>query len=349
MAAWLGLGLFDAIQTVFVMHSEGMHHVWSTVFLETLASWIPWAVATPFVVRLGRRLPPVAPRPFGTWLAHIAACVAIAVCFAAWSAALQILTNPFSEPRQSSFSVLWFDGFASSLLSSVVLYSVILVVSYAVDSRERLAFERTETARLSEQLSQAQLDALRNQIEPHFLFNALNAVAGLARAGRVDDAVRTIAELSDFLRRTLDDVARDHVTLSDEIAFARSYLNIQRVRFADRLEVRFDVPEDLERAHVPSLILQPLVENAVKHGIARSIRGGTIAIAVSDSADTLTVRISNDGPPLRAAWREDAGGIGLANVRARLETLYGDAFSLDLRDRAAGGVEAMLSLPLHRT
>src|SRR5262249_15042223 len=155
------------------------------------------------------------------------------------------------------------------LLSSVMLYAGILAVGLILESRLRLARQEAETARLSEQLSRAQLDALRRQIEPHFLFNSLNSIAGLIRDKQNDAAVTTIVRLSDFLRRVLADSSRQLVSLAEEVEFSERYLEIQKVRFAERLDLRVDVPVELRSAQVPSLLLQPMVENAVKHGIAK--------------------------------------------------------------------------------
>src|SRR6202042_3263101 len=135
----------------------------------------------------------------------------------------------------------WLDHFYNGVFSGLILYSAILAVSYVLDSRSRLAYQQTETARLNEQLSKAQLDALRRQIEPHFLFNTLNAVAGLVREQRNDAAVSMIAGLSDFLRRVLEDSTLQQVPLEEEMEFAHKYLEIQKVRFAERLQLRVDV------------------------------------------------------------------------------------------------------------
>ncbi|WP_219341547.1 sensor histidine kinase [Nevskia soli] len=186
---------------------------------------------------------------------------------------------------------------------------------------------------------------MRRQIEPHFLFNTLNAVAGLVREGRNDSAVSMIAGLSDFLRRTLDASTRQQVPLQEEMDFTRKYLDIQKVRFADRLQLSVDVPVELYSAQVPSLILQPMVENAVKHGIAKRVRGGAIRITASRSDQVLTLSVCNDGPSLPSDWTGARPGIGMSNVRTRLTSLYGDAFELTMRNQNAGGVEVSVSLP----
>ena len=345
-AIWFGFGLIAALQTVFVMRAEGMHHAWVTLFITTVASWLAWAVTTVLVLPLGRRFPPVKVRPVTTWFVHLGACAAAGLLFALWATCLDVLFNPYAvSSPQGTFEQMWFGRFYNGVLSSVLLYSAILAASYVLDSKARLAQQQTETARLNEQLSKAQLDALRQQIEPHFLFNTLNAIAGLVREQRNDDAVNMIVRLSEFLRRVLEDTARQQVPLKEELEFAQKYLEIQKARFADRLRIRIDVPNELYRAQVPTLILQPMVENAVKHGIAKRVQGGSIQIAATHRDGNLVLRVCNDGPSLPADWATAHPGIGIANVRTRLQGLYGDGFELTLCNQESGGVAASVSLP----
>jgi LytS/YehU family sensor histidine kinase len=233
----------------------------------------------------------------------------------------------------------------NGLITSLFLYAMILAVSFALESRERLARQETETARLNEQLSKARLDALRRQIEPHFLFNTLNAIAGLVREKRNDAAVSMIAGLSDFLRRVIKDPDRQVVPLREEVEFLQRYLDIQKVRFADRLQIIVDIPREFLPVQVPSLLLQPLVENAIKHGIAKRAQEGTIRIAASRSNGMLTLSVYNDGPALRADSAEADTGIGLSNMRTRLRSLYGDSFQLNMRNQEPGGVQVSVSVP----
>lgn len=342
---WGGIGLFDATQTVLTMRSMGMHHYWTRLFLTLWLSWLPWLFATPLVFRLGRRYPPSQWKRTSTWAIHLCACASIGLVYAAWVAMWESWLNPWAfSPGPDPFPQLWWHKFDASLLSVAILYGVILLVSRLVDSQEALARQQTETARLNEQLSKAQFDALRRQIEPHFLFNTLNAIAGLVREKRNDAAVSMIAKLSDFLRRVVDDSDRQQVSLGEELDFTQKYLDIQKVRFAERLEFSVDVPAELLSAQVPSLILQPMVENAIKHGIAQRAHGGAIRIAAARLNGTLTLRVYNDGPSLPAGWETGASGIGISNVRTRLQSLYGEGFELTLRNQR-GGVEASVSVP----
>jgi two-component system LytT family sensor kinase len=345
-AIWFGVGLFDATQTVFVMRSEGMHHSWVSLYATLLVSWLPWALATPLVLRLGRRYPVARWKRLRTWAVHFTMCVLIGLAFSAWIAFWEQWLNPWALiPGPDPFPLLLLHKFENGLLSYLILYGIILLVSHILDSQKQLALQQTETARLNEQLSKAQLNALRRQIEPHFLFNTLNAIAGLVREKRNDTAVSMIAGLSDFLRRVVQDSDRQQVPLQAELEFTRKYLDIQKVRFAERLEFSVDVAEELLLAQVPSLILQPMVENAVKHGISKRAQGGAIRIAAFCNNGTLTMRVYNDGPALPNGWEANQSGIGISNVRTRLQSLYGDAFELSMHNQEPDGVEVSCSVP----
>ena len=214
VAIWFGVGLFDATQTVFTMRAEGMHHYWVQLFFTLLLAWLPWILATWLVLRVVRHYPPAEWRRLSTWGIHLAVYGAIGTVSAAWNALLEVLLNPWAKsPGPGTFVDLFSNNFYNSLLSNLIIYVGILLVSSMLESRERLAQEQTETARLNEQLSNAQLNALRRQIEPHFLFNTLNAIAGLVREKRNDAAVDMLAGLSDFLRRVVNDSDRQQVPL----------------------------------------------------------------------------------------------------------------------------------------
>jgi len=347
---WSAVAVFDATQTVLAMRAEGMHHNWTELFVWVLLSWVPWALATPIILTLGRRYPPVHLTRI-SWLAvHLSACAGIGLVWSAWIAWLETLLDPWAKsPPTQPFFMLWRFKFYNGLLLFLMLYGFVLAVSYVLRSRERMARQQTETARLNEQLSKAQLDALRRQIEPHFLFNTLNAISGLIREKRNDAAVNMIAALSDFLRRLLEDSNRHEVPLSQEIEFLQKYLDIQKARFADRLRVSVEVATDVLSAQVPSLILQPMVENAIKHGIARRAQGGALRISAASDNGMLTLTVYNDGPKLPDDWETGSSGIGISNVRTRLRSLYGTSCRLSMRNQKPDGVEVSISVPFKET
>jgi two-component system LytT family sensor kinase len=344
LASWTGIAIFDATQNVFAMRVEGMQHVWSNVFVSVALRWVPWALFTPAVIYLGRRFPPSA--SLRSWPVHLGAVAVMASISAAWATLLEILLHPWAPAElPGPFMETWGHKLYGGTLQSLILYTFILVISFALDSRNRLARQHTEAALLSEQLSKAHLAALRRQIEPHFIFNALNSIAGLVRESRNDAAVNMIVALGDFLRRVTKDFNAPQVSLSEEVEFLGKYLDIQKMRFTSRLNVDLQVPNELRGFQVPSLILQPLVENAIKHGIAQRAEGGVVRIAAAVRDWKLYLSVYNDGPLLKPL-EESAGGIGLSNLRTRLLLLYGQDFELLLKNEGVGGVLVSLSLPL---
>ncbi len=353
---WAGIGLVDATQTVVSMRSMGMHHAWVRLFIFEVLQWLPWALATPLVMQLAIRRP-LAPRLARLGVAlglHVAAWLALTVVAALWIATSEHALDPWTPDFQiAPVHVLFVHRMHDQWLSTLFIYYCILMAGHALHSRDRLARERATAAELAEQLAQARLDALRHQIAPHFLFNALNAISGMVREQRAEQAVETIARISEFLRHSLHDGGAQEVALDEELHFATLYLDIQKMRFEDRLAARIGVAPELGRAMVPRLILQPLVENAIKHGIAMRVQPGAVEIAASRTPTALVLEIYNDGPAIAAndavgpalAASPRTGSIGLANVRNRLQGLYGDDATLDVANVDGRGVKVTIHLP----
>jgi len=341
---WLGFALVNATQIVAGMGAVGMQHAWSRLFFTVLASWIVWALATPLVLRLGHRYPLAQWRSIRAWAVRLAACFTIGAIYSAWAAGLQMLLQPWGYVQVTEFGKTAFSVFYGEFHLFLILYAAILAIDYALESKRRLAQRETEAARLSEQLSRTQLAALRRQLEPHFLFNTLNAIAGLVRENRNDDAVSMIAGLSDLLRRVLDDSGKQEVSLGEEMEFLETYLEIQKTRFAERLRLSVDVPKEFLSARVPSLILQPMVENAIEHGIEKRAAGGLLRIGAVRDNGFLTLSVYNEGPRIPEDWEQRRAGVGIANVRSRLRTLYGEASQLKIENREQG-VEVQFSVP----
>jgi signal transduction histidine kinase len=342
---WLSIGTFDASDTVFSMRAEGHHHAWVSLFFTLLFSWLPWALGSPLILWLGRGYP-LTSKSVLRWLSHLAVCAGIGFASAALTASLEVWLNPWLlNPPPNSVLSLTVTRFLNHSVSLLILYASIMAIGYALDSRERLAVQETETAHLNELLTRAQLDALRRQIEPHFLFNTLNNVAALIREERNNAAVETIAGLGHLLRRVVECPDRHEVALGEEMEFLEKYLDIQKLRFPERLRLSVDVPKELFAAQVPSLVLQPLVENSIKHGIAKSVQGGRIRIGAVRSGQMLTLNVYNDGPRLPLDQGSPPAGTGISNIQTRLRSLYGNAFSLTMRNEGPHGVEVSISLP----
>jgi two-component system LytT family sensor kinase len=233
----------------------------------------------------------------------------------------------------------------TSLPWSVLLYFAILgcvhAFSYYLEARDR----EQQAALLSGQLAEARLSALRMQLHPHFLFNSLNAITVLVRDQRTELATRMLELLSDVLRQVLRTDRPHEVAVSEELQLVQQYLAIEQVRFSDRLEVRFEIDDAVLNAAVPRFILQPLVENALRHGVSVHSDRVVVEIGVRRTGDRLQLWVRDDGPGIDASA---AGrGVGLENTRQRLQTLYGDAATFVLQPAEGGGAIARVDLPYH--
>jgi two-component system, LytTR family, sensor kinase len=228
-------------------------------------------------------------------------------------------------------------GFASETIAFWALIGIVYGVEYHRRYRER----ELHAARLEAELASARLDALTAQLQPHFLFNTLNSISTLMRRD-VDAADEMLAHLSGLLHRTLRQQDRHEIPLSEELELLRHYLDIMQIRFHDRLAVRMEIDEQLTGARVPPFILQPLVENAIRHGIGRKPGAGTIEIAARRVADSIEISVRDDGEG-HAGGDE---GVGLSNTRRRLRELYGERGRLELRGCEGGGLCAVLRIPL---
>jgi hypothetical protein len=345
-AIWCAGALFDASQTLLTMHAVGVGKAWLRPFLIVFVSWLPWALATPFVTELARRWPIVRGEIFKAMSLHLAAFTAISVTAEAWSALLRVIFDPWHRSSPPTFVNTWSDLLVEQLMTFVIAYALILTVTYVVDSREKMARQMTETARLNEELSRAQLAVLRGQMDPHFMFNTLNSIASLVYDQRGDAAVGMIVGLSEFLRRASEDSHRAQVTLREEVEYLQRYIDIQKVRFGDRLRVSVDIPNALMATQVPNLLLQPLVENAIKHGVSKRRSGGEIRVSGMCRDGALRLTVYNDGPWAQEDLAVASHRVGLGNLRTRLQILHGDRSELLLQPAEAGGLEVIVTLPL---
>jgi two-component system, LytTR family, sensor kinase len=225
----------------------------------------------------------------------------------------------------------------------VLLYFAIAGAVQAILSARALRKREADALKLQASLAEARLAALRSQLNPHFLFNVLNTAAMLAREGKNDDTVAVLARLSELLRYVLREGRSGTATLGDELQFLRGYLELEQVRFADRLQVRFDTDPGLEPVRLPSLLLQPLVENAVRHGIARRPGAGRIEIRVRRDGSKIRLEVCDDGPGLAPGAAEK--GIGVRTTRERLLHRYGAEAALVLGAAPDGGTSAVVTLP----
>jgi two-component system LytT family sensor kinase len=327
-AAWTALAVFFSISTSLIYASQGRPPLWLFVFGISLAQWWPWVIMTLAVVWVTRRVALSMKRLWLTLPVHLTASVAIAM--------VTIQIQNLARTRLlgvQPFIVI--NNLGLQILIYWALVALTAILDRYVESRSRAAAAET-------QLSQTQLELLRVQLQPHFLFNALNAISELIHEDP-DKAEHMIGLLSDLLRAALDTGRGQLVPLSDEVGLLERYLDIQRTRFGSRLDVRIDIPGDCAAALVPHLCLQPLAENAIRHGLSPRASGGTIWIGAAREADRLVLTVADDG--LGVSMTAPTG-IGVSNTRTRLASLYGDRASFTLEPRIGSGTVATLAMPL---
>lgn len=334
-AVWTLLGLFSFADWLASSSSRPVHRPWLPVFGSTMLDYYTTGLATPVYVWLVRRFAIVAPR-FGRtvllYVAVMAACVVLK-----WIVDVP-LENALFHKNYTLLFVLVNDSFGV-VLSQLIFVVLLIAIEWYRAARQA----EVRASALAAQLSSAQLDALRSQLDPHFLFNTLNSISALMhRDVRAADTM--LSRLSDMLRMTLDSTSAQEVPLRAELETTRLYLDIMDARFGDRLSWRFEVGDALLDERVPSFLLQPLVENVVRHGIGESNRRTTIGVGAEAAGDVLTLRIADDGRglPPDAALTE---GIGLRNTRRRLEELYGTSARLEVTSRDGGGTEVIVTIP----
>jgi two-component system LytT family sensor kinase len=311
-----------------------------SAMLATVPPLLYWLSLLPLVLWLSARLP----LRRGSMVRSIAAHVIAAVLAAGLYAELMVRiftewwTLPDPEIGPVAYRTIRFQF-------GLLAYSFIISWGYVHEYFTRLRARDVALARLETELAQAQLRALKSQLHPHFLFNTLHAITVLIRRD-ADAAIGMVMRLSDLLRMTLVDADRPEVPLERELRFLHLYLEIERTRFRDRLEVVWDVAPGLEGAAVPPLLLQPLVENALKHGIKKRASGGRVLISGAAHNGTLTLTVTDNGPGLRdGAEGRNGNGIGLASTRARLQQLYGPAHRFSVEEAPSGGVTATVEIP----
>lgn len=316
---------------------------WKRLLAVWLISAYIWAVLTPVILYLARIFPLERKRLMKSLLAHLLA----SLFFAAFEVLLFVLILPhlgLPRPRPTFFLTFKF-ALAVDFHFNVLTYLAILGITLAVDYYRRYRERELRASQLQARLAQAQLQVLKMQLHPHFLFNTLHAIQTLMHKD-VEAADRMIARLSDLLRASLESVGVQEVSLKQELELLDRYLEIEQTRFRDRLTVEMQIEPETLDARVPNLILQPLVENAIRHGIAPRSAPGRIEISARRDNGTLNLEVRDNGRGIvldaEAKLKE---GLGLSNTRARLEQLYGPSHRFDLENRTGGGLIVSLAIP----
>ena len=346
---WTFIGIVFTLQGYFTSYrSEKPVSLVDSAYLQMTWSYL-WALATPLVLFAAARLPIERNNWIRSSLIHIPICILLSGIVTALGHIAMWLYwgwrfgRPFSFERMGRFVVANFS-------EGIGIYLLVAVTSYAFSYYSRYREGQLRTFQLEAQLSQAQLHALKMQLHPHFLFNTLHSISALLNKD-TESARKMITRLGDFLRLTLDNSGSQEVTLQQEMEFLSCYLEIERIRFQDRLVTRMDVAPQTLNAKVPNLILQPIVENAIRHGIAPRSTPGLLEIATEQRNGTLRIQVRDNGPGLlkhRTSENLFQKGLGLANTETRLERLYGAAHLFDLSNNPTGGLVVTLEIPFHK-
>jgi two-component system LytT family sensor kinase len=357
VGAWTVLGLLESSKAYVADQLQGIPRGWGAALVGNLPWWWCWALLTPIVFRLAARWrldggawPSAAVGHLG--LAAVLSTAHLAVVGTIYWHTITRRALPYLAPgvqQRLATPVGQIEAFLNGyLVVNVMTYGAIVVAWYALEyhrglrAREREALaHQARAAGLEARMHEARLDALRMELNPHFLYNALNAIAGLIRRRENGQAVEMVGRLGALLRSTLERGSGHEVTLREELDLLGLYLDIERTRFSDRLRVELAVDPAIMTALVPTFVLQPLVENAVRHGIAAVPGPGGIRIAAARRAGELVVGIADTGPGIVGQHE----GVGLRNTRARLAGLYGPVAELVLEQIAGGGTLATLRLP----
>lgn len=347
---WTFLGLSFASRTYLSYIQSNTEVNWLQVYSAYMIDFYLWGAVSPFIFWLSRRFPVERGRILNRIILHF--FVAVGLHFIVMSAACPMLWY-FGYPNLNLYPTLGalmkFTLTSHVMMhQSLLVYIGTLIAGHALEYYRQLQDGKTRAAELASQLAQAQLAALKMQIHPHFLFNTLNSIAALLHKD-VETADRMIARLSDFLRLTLNSSETSVVRLEQELEFLKTYLEIEKIRFQHRLKVNLRISPETLDARVPNLILQPLIENAIQHGIARQTSVGHLDIEARREADRLLIRIEDNGPGLngnRNRKRKSGDGVGLSNTRARLKQFYESDFQFEIKDKAnENGTVVDLNVP----
>jgi len=335
---WTAIAFLFAVQA----SARGAPGPFSRSLATSLTSFAPCALLTPFIAWLAQRYRLLPGERRASLLAHAGGVLAFVIVGGAMMGAFESLL-PWGEslPIARAATVAIGRYVAFDVLIYCMVAPAVLPLAYARDAYER----SVTTASLEGQLAQARLRALSHQLQPHFLFNTLNAIAALVREDP-PQAERLLARLSDLLRQALRDNDTLDTTLEDELTFLEKYLEVQEARFGPRLSVTFHVDPTLLDVEVPRLILQPLVENAILHGVAPRSGSGSVNVEARRAGDDMRLSVRDNGPGIPSSGLRE--GIGLRTTRARLAQVYGDQHRLEIVNQPEGGASCTLVLPLRR-
>jgi two-component system, LytTR family, sensor kinase len=338
------LALTVAAQAYLSMLGHG--HSFRRILAWQLTTWGFWACAAPLVLRRGARLMAERPRTRRRLRPVLALGLVLFLVHSTVAAQLTLWIQPFVPVETYDLRGAWLGQLPAHFVTDVLMFGLLLTLGAALWTYRRARALEVRESRLEAELARAQLHALRLEIEPHFLFNTLNAITALVRLKDNARAVDMLVGLGEFMRHSLDRSSEQTVPLSSEIAWMKRYVTLQQARFADRLDVRYRVAEDCLDCPVPALLLQPVVENALRHGLGRQLQRCTVELAAVRDLAALQITVLDDGVGLPVDFDLDRqSGTGLRNVRSRLQHLYGSAATFDISRTGSSGTRVTIRLP----
>ena len=340
---WTLLGVSFALGTYLGALQGGGQISWKRTIIGYLTDFYLWGLLSPLIFKLARRFE-LRDRFPRNVLLHLASSVILSFVVLSAAAVVYWFVGSPNLTRSPTLLALWRNNAFSAYYfhQGLTIYWTTLVVAHALHYYRGLREEEVRAERLAAQLAQAQLQALKMQIHPHFLFNILNSIAALLHKD-LEAADTMIARLGDFLRLTLKRSDAGTIEFSQELEFLKCYLELEHTRFEDRLAIEMEIEPQTLTVMVPNLILQPIVENAIRHGVSRQTTTGRITISAFKRADRLVMQVADNGPGLRA--NPNGNGIGLNNTRARLEQYYGKNYSFEIANNAGRGAIVTLNIP----
>ena len=340
-ACWTFLAfLFSGPQMIQAIRLNRAAEGWNSVIGELIFSYL-WLGLTPLVIWLSRSFRIEGGRRFTNLTIHFVASVVILLVHVLLFAVISI---PFGwYPHLTPFGNRYFLMILNFTPSNIMFYWGVVVIEHALDYYRKLQDRELRASQLETQLAQSQLQVLKMQLHPHFLFNTLNAISALIRESP-DEAEEMVSRLGDLLRMTLETAGLQEVPFKKELEFLQHYLDIEQTRFQDRLKVEMAIEPETLDGLVPNMILQPLVENSVRHGVAPRPEGGCIKIKAWRDDSLLRLEVEDDGPGL-GRGKPMKERVGLTNTRARVRNLYGDEHDLKMREADGGGLVVSLSIP----
>ncbi len=318
----------------------------SLIFLGQFRLYLAWALVAPGIFYLVRRVPLLGPRRWRAVAFHVLVPLAFSLPFFYLRLVVNMAFGLQLPPLEQLLQVPWGRVFVLQAVAGLPVYWTLVGLGTFLQFLREHAADELAAIELRRSLAVAQHDALKMKLQPHFLFNALNAIASFAREGDTDAVVRVVDHLGTLLRLSMETSAKQFVTLEEELALVDAYLAIEELRFGDRLRVVRRIAPDARRALVPNLILQPLVENALVHGLSRRLDASILELAARRDGRVLRVAVRDDGPGLPSGWSlAGNAGTGLRNVAERIEGLFPGAGGVQVENGATGGAVALLSIP----